>query len=110
MIDTIIYYFGAAVLIVLTLGAIGLAGLVFYARLLHDRFELIFFRRGEQKLSIASWHSSTLDRNGKTFKADDWPICDRPFYLSYRIGTKRYFILLGLLLKHRPSVIEGEHP
>jgi hypothetical protein len=103
--------FTAAFAIVALLAALFLL----YAWLIHGRFGLIFFRKSQHRLSIVSWHQARLtykgdDRGDKEWPADDWPINERPFCLTYRIGTKRVFILAGMLGEHRSNVISGTHP
>ncbi len=81
-----------------------------YANFVHNRFGLILFRKGERRISIASWHR-TKRVDAVSFKADDWPIGARPFYLSYRFnGERRVFVMLGIIERHRNASIEGEHP
>lgn len=80
-----------------------------YAFLIHDRFNCIFFRAGERRLSIASWYSAKL-MNDELWKADDFPIGRRPFYLSYRIGEQRLFLMLGIHEGCRHMPIQGKHP
>lgn len=104
------YWIGVGV--VVTLGAIAIlfVAVFLYASLLHGRFSLIFFRKGERRISIASWYNAKL-MNNEHFNADDFPIAPRPFYLSYRYGNRRIFIMAGILEPHRHSfdrVPEGE--
>ncbi|SFJ49108.1 hypothetical protein SAMN03159338_1546 [Sphingomonas sp. NFR04] len=88
-----------------------LAALIWlYAVLLHGRFNLIFFRKGDRRLSIASWHNSQMF-NQDAYWADDFPIGPRPFYLSYRVGgERRAFIMLGMIDACRHAPIHGKHP
>lgn len=80
-----------------------------YFNFLHGRFGLIFFRKSERRLSIASWHRSKLS-NADEFLADDWVVNERPFYFAYWFNGRRYFVLLGFLKGPRHSPIRGEHP
>lgn len=86
-----------------------------YFRLIHSRFNVIFFKRGVRRLSIASWHPSRLTYNGDVRGDTEWPaddhvINERPFYLSYRIGRRRYFVMMGHIGDIRSNVIKGTHP
>lgn len=103
------YWIGVGVV-----GAVGAAlcvALLFsaYVMFIHGRFEIIFFRKTKRRMSIAAWHNARL-MNNPTFKADDFPIADRPFFLSYSVGNRRVFLMLGILDARRDSPISGEHP
>jgi hypothetical protein len=80
-----------------------------YFQLIHGRFGAIIFRKGDRRLSIASWYNGRL-MSDDHFTADDYPICERPLYLSYRVGGHRIFFMAGTLGPHRHAVIKGEHP
>lgn len=115
MMGSAFYWIGVVVVALLVLGALGYALLWFYFNLLHERFGAIFFRKSERRLSIASWHAAKLVRKDQPdrdddWRADDWPINERPFYLSYRVGERRYFVMAGWLGPHRNSPITGKHP
>ncbi|MDI3491990.1 MAG: hypothetical protein PWP11_3267, partial [Thauera sp.] len=76
------HYIGIAVCVAVAVGAIFVAAVIAHDRLIRDRFSWIPFRKGERRLSIASWHSSKLvnrdnDREDD-WPADDWPIGERP--------------------------------
>jgi len=105
----VFYWIGVGV--VLTIAALAIIiGLIWiYAWVIHRRFNAILFRKGQRRLSLASWYNSRLMGN-PNFNADDWPIGERPFYLSYRIGSKRLFVLAGLMTGPRHAVITGQHP
>lgn len=86
-----------------------------YANLLHGRFHLILFKRGVRRLSLASWHQTKVMAKGKERSDDDWPaddfpINERPFFLSYNIHGRQFFIMLGWLGPWRNVSIKGKHP
>lgn len=108
--EAVFYWIGAGV--VSTIAAITIAAVLFilYARYIHERFHLIFFRKGQRRLSIASWYMSRLISD-EHYHADDFPIGERPFYLSYRIGReRRIFMMLGIVGPARHMAVSGEHP
>jgi hypothetical protein len=105
----VFYWVGLATVIALAVASAGFALLFLYAKLIYRRFQLIPFRRGKRRLSLASWHSSRLT-TAIHYDADDFPIGLRPFYLSYRVGQTRYFIMLGTHGPSRFSPIQGKHP
>jgi hypothetical protein len=81
-----------------------------YAYLIHRRFGLIFFRKGECRLSLASWHNTRLSTATK-FGATDWPIGKRPFILTYKLKPKlTLFIMFGTMSSARYNAVEGIHP
>lgn len=87
--------------------------LIAYYRLVHRRFGFILFRKGPRRLSIASWNNARLLSRGQEtpWRADDWPVCERPFYASCRIGNRRLFILAGTIPDSpRFNAVEGVHP
>jgi len=88
--------------------------LLAYFRFVDRRFSAILFRRGERRLSLASWHSGRLISKHDPqpdWQADDWPIGERPFYLSYRIGAeKRLFLMFGTMSGPRFGRVKGTHP
>ncbi len=105
----VFYWIGIAVSVIVIL-AIGISVLLFaYVHLIHDRFRWIPFRKTPRRLSIASWHQSKLVSD-EHFKADDWVISPRFFYLDYKLGTRRWFIMTGLLDPMRYAQISGKHP
>lgn len=110
MTDAIFMWIGVVFVGALALiGGIMLVGFLYYA-LIHKRFNFILFRKGERRISIASWYKYMWQGEMRA-KADDWPVCERPFYASYRIGKRRLFILSGSIPDApRSSVIEGTHP
>lgn len=107
---------GIAVCALLAFLLIAFAGLKLYFTLLHGRFELILFRRTQMRLSLASWYGVKVkpiaghDPDPNLFSFDDWPINERPFYLSYRIGRCRPFIMIGMLEGPRFNAGKGKHP
>jgi len=109
------YWIGVGVVFtLLTLTAIG-ALLWLYANLIHRRFGLIFFARRPRRLSIASWYAAKVMPMGGPERDDDWnaddfPINERPFLLTYRVGDRSYFVMAGHLAPRRHMPIEGKHP
>lgn len=104
------YWIGVGVVGCLCAGAAIVALFWLYARFLHGRFGTIFFRRTERRISIASWYSSRL-MSDEHYCADDWPIAQRPFYLSYELPSqRRLFVLVGILSPRRDMPIRGQHP
>lgn len=84
-----------------------------YFWLIHDRFSAIFFKPSKRRISIASWHHTrlaTCENDRSNWPADDHVVGPRPFYLSYRVGKKRFFILAGTLGEWRDRSIRGDHP
>ena len=110
MSDSPFYWIGVGVSLTIA-AAIVIGGLLLiYAHLIHGRFNFILFRKGERRLSIASWCNARL-MNDEDFTADDFPICERPFYASYRFGKRRFFLLAGTHNQmSRHAVLRGEHP
>ena len=111
----VFYGIGAIVVYGLALGAAGYIALFLYFLFIDGRFGAIFCRKGERRLSIAAWHRTRLvglgnDPEDTRHSADDWVVCERPFYLSYDLGEKRMFILAGTLKGPRHSILKGEHP
>lgn len=109
MADAAFYWIGVGVALTLAVAAIGAALIYLYAWLIHDRFGWIIFRRPERRLSLASWYNAKL-MNDTDWGIDDMPIGPRPFYLSYRIGERRLFIMIGTLGAYRHSIARGKHP
>ena len=104
------FWIGLVVTALVVLAALLIGLFCLYFTFCHNRFNVILFRHGERRLSIASWYRAKL-MNAPDFTADDWPIGPRPFYLSYRFnGERRVFIMLGVLECHRHAPIKGEHP
>lgn len=100
------------IVVILAGAAAGLFVLVcLYANLIHRRFEVIFFRKTQRRLSLAGWHHTALSKTPPDeWPASDWPINERPFYASYRAFGRRFFIMAGSLGDHRFNSIKGEHP
>lgn len=114
MID-VFHWIGVAAVATVAIAVVGAGLFWLYANFLHGRFSTILFRKGQRRLSIASWHQSRLlmrggDSQPNEWQADDWPVNERPLYLSFRVGNRRLFILAGLLSNVRDSVIRGAHP
>lgn len=109
-------WIGIAVCAAFAFISVAFVMLKLYFTLLHDRFGLIFFRPSQRRLSIASWSNAKIQPVGRDdpepdkFGFDDWPINKRPFYLSYEIGRRRAFILIGMLDGPRYNVGKGLHP
>ena len=116
MSDTIIWWTGAVAIGAAVLGLSAIALVFLWANLIHDRFSAIFFRKTQRRISLASWHRTRLlMKGGGEPPADEWPADDHvigphPFYLSYRIGKRRLFIMAGTLGEWRNSSIRGTHP
>jgi hypothetical protein len=103
------YWIGVCATALAVLLVVGAVLFVAYATLLHGRFNLILFREGERRLSIASWHNARFARDD--FEADDWPIGKRPFYLSYKLNdNRRLFIMCGTISGPRFGRVRGAHP
>lgn len=103
--------------VVFTLAAIAVIAALFslYLNLIHGRFGLIFFARRPRRLSIASWHHGRISRKDEASGNDDWPaddfpINERPFLLTYRVGKRSYFVMAGHLAPYRNRPIKGTHP
>lgn len=109
MTDQAFYWIGVGVVLALAALAVLAFAAFFYANLIHNRFHFILFRKGQRRLSIASWYNARL-MSDDYFTADDFPICARPLYASYRFGSHRFFILAGTHSGSRHAVIRGEHP
>lgn len=112
----IFQWIGIAVCAAIALISVAFVMLKLYFTMLHGRFGLILFSPSQRRISIASWHSTKLKPIGRDdpgpdmFGFDDWPVNRRPFYLSYEIGRRRVFILIGMLEGHRYNVGKGQHP
>lgn len=109
MSDVAFYWLGVGVALTVAVAVTVVALGYLYAILIHDRFGLIFFRKTQRRLSIASWYNAKL-MNDEHFHADDWPVNERPFYLSYEIGERRLFVMAGILEPRRNMPISGKHP
>lgn len=109
MVDASFYWIGVGVTLTLAVAAIGAALIVLYAWLIRDRFGAILFRKSQRRLSLASWYNAKL-LSDVEWMADDMPIGERPLYLSYRVGERRLFILIGTLGRYRHAPIRGRHP
>lgn len=107
--DDAFYWIGVAVVAVAALAAALYALAWMYFRGVHGRIGAILFRKGERRLSLTSWHPSRL-LSDKHYTADDWPINERPFYLSYQIGRRRLFVMAGALEPMRSAAVRGKHP
>ena len=104
------YWIGLIFTATLCLLGLLIAVLWLYFTFVHGRFSAILFRRGERRISIASWYRAKL-MAAEDYTADDWPIGPRPFYLSYRFnGERRLFLMLGIMERHRHAPIKGKHP
>ena len=108
--DVAFYWLGVGVAATVAVLAVAALLLFLYAKLLHGRFNLIFFRKGQRRLSIASWYNAKL-MNDEHFHADDFVIGERPFYLSYEFSPdRRAFVMLGTIGSSRSMAIKGKHP
>jgi len=111
MTDQIFWWIGYVATAFIAICIVGFAMLWLWVNLIHERFGAILFRPTQRRLSVASWHQHKLVGLGDgDWKADDWPIAPRPFYLSYRFGKRRVFIMLGVMEQIRHSSIKGTHP
>lgn len=112
--DTIAMWAGYGLAGLAVAALTGFALLLVYAKLIYRRFYIIPFRRTQRVLSLSSWHHSRLVSKKDPqpgWSADDWPIGRRPFFLSYEIGQRRVFIMLGTMNRQpRHSAVKGEHP
>lgn len=109
------YWIGVGVVFTIAPATIIFALAFAYARLIHRRFGLIFFQRRPRRLSIASWHQSKIVQLSGAPRDDDWladdfPVNERPFLLTCRVGGRRYFVMAGYLGPHRLAPIKGIHP
>ena len=109
---------GQIVVALVVLALIAVTCLLIWGRLIHERFHWVPFRKGARRLSVASWHNSRIvvkksqAVDDGLFSFDDWPVNERPFYLSYQFGRKqrRVFVLFGIMEPPRRSVGKGKHP
>lgn len=114
--DAIIWWTGAISLCAAALAFFAFVIVFLWANFIHNRFSAIFFRKTLRRISLASWHQTRLVmKGGEAPPADDWPADDHvigphPFYLSYRVGKRRLFIMAGTLGEWRNSSIRGMHP
>lgn len=114
--EAVFWWIGVVVFALTALAVLGFAILWLWANLIHKRFNAIFFRETQRRISLASWHRTRLSmRGGEAPPEDEWPADDhvvgpRPFYLSYKIGQRRIFIMFGTLGLYRHSSIKGRHP
>lgn len=111
-----VFYWIGVVLVGVVVFAALLIGLVWlYSVFIHGRFELKLFRKTQRRMSIASWHRTKASFRGDgsgdaDWHADDFPINERPFYVSYRFGGKRLFLMACVLSDSRWNSIKGTHP
>lgn len=111
----VFWWIGAVVSAVAVFVMLAAVLLLIWGRLIHDRFHAILFRKTERRMSVASWQGSrVVSRHGPDDGMsgfDDWPVNERPLYLSYRFSKKRrLFFLAGIMTGPRSSVGKGKHP
>ncbi|MCW2405051.1 hypothetical protein M2336_001680 [Sphingobium sp. B1D7B] len=110
MSDQFFWWTGAIVIALLAASAFAYCIIWLYANFIHERIGHILFRKTERRISIASWYNARL-MSDEFYKADDWPICERPLYLSYELPShRRLFIMIGKLEPRRDAPIQGTHP
>jgi len=113
---TVFYWIGIGATSLVCSAVIMFVGFYLFAKLIHQRFHWIPFRKTERRLSLASWHQTRTMQMGNqdpspdVFTFDDWPIAHRPFYLSYTFGDRRFFLMLGVMESVRHTVGKGKHP
>lgn len=113
---TIFHIIGFVATCLAVLAALAGVCLFLWAKLIYQRFHWIPFRKGQRRLSLASWHNTRIMQMGNedpdpaVFTFDDWPIGPRPFYLSYRFGDRRFFVMLGIMGSVRNTIGKGKHP
>lgn len=114
--NVLFYWIGVVATMIAVVGTAGLAALWIWANLIHRRFGLIFFATRPRRLSIAQWHSSRIlpasraDEERDHWRADDFPVNQRPLLVTYRAGKRSYFVMAGYLAPRRHMPIEGRHP
>ena len=109
MTDTIFYLIGVSTVAGLALLAALYILIWIWYTFIDGKFGFILFTKTHRRLSIACWNNSKL-MNDKYFSADDFPIQERPLYLSYEIGKRRLFFIAGILEAGRDMPIKGIHP
>ena len=112
---TLFHVIGLVITSLIGLAVIAAAMFYLFVKLVYKRFHWIPCRKTERNLSLTSWHNSRLKGFGKaddddSFNFDDWPIRQRPFYLSYTFGKCRAFIMLGVMDGPRFNAGSGKHP
>lgn len=111
---TLFHVIGLVVTSLVGLAAILALAFYLWAKLIYQRIQWIPFRKTMRRMSIASWHESRLlwrdEPDDGLFDFDDFPINERPFFVSYTIGTRRYFVMLGYIVGPRSSIGKGKHP
>lgn len=112
---SVFFWIGLSVSSLVGAAVIMFAAFYLFAKLIYKRFHWIPFRKTERRMSIASWHNTRLvglgqDPADERFEFDDWPIRERPFYLSYTFGKARAFIMLGVMEDPRWNAGKGKHP
>ena len=105
----VFYWIGVGVVSTVLVVALLAAAFIMYAWLLHGRFQLIFFRKTERRLSLAAWYSSRL-MSDAGYNADDFPIGKRPLLIAYRVRGRHLFLMLGIFGERRHMPIFGQHP
>ena len=114
-VDVFLWLVGCAVVGIMAIAFVVGSAIWLWANFIHERFSLIFFRESRRRLSLASWHETVLCRTDGTVDEDHWPADDHiigphPFYLSYRIGKRRIFMMAGTVQDRRHNSIKGQKP
>lgn len=112
---TLFHVIGLVVTSLVGLAVILALAFYLWAKLIYQRFHWIPCRKTERRMSVASWHNTRLvglgeDPADRRFEFDDWPIRQRPFYLSYTFGKARAFIMIGVMEDPRWNAGKGKHP
>jgi hypothetical protein len=113
---TLFHVIGLVVSTFLVVVVVALILIWTFYRFLDGRFGAMFFRKTARKLSIVSWHQTrTMQMGNKdcdpnVYTFDDFPICSRPGMIHYRIGQRRYFIMVGFYKPMRFNVGKGKRP
>jgi len=113
---TLFHVIGLVTTVLAGLAAIAAVILYLFYKLLYKRFHWIPCRKTERSISLASWHNTRVMQMGNqdpdpaVFTFDDWPIRQRPFFVSYTFGKHRAFMMFGVMDGPRWTVGKGKHP
>ncbi len=112
---TLFHVIGLVITSLVALAVIAAVFFYLYVKLIYKRFSWIPFCKTARRMSIASWHATRLlprnrARDDGLFDFDDFPINERPFFVSCTVGKRRYFVMLGFIVGPRSSVGKGKHP
>jgi hypothetical protein len=103
------YWIGVGVVTTVSVAAILVALLYAYMYLINGRFQFIIFSKTERRMSLAAWYNAKL-MSDEHYHADDFPISERPLFVSYRVGKRQLFFMTGFLEERRHMPISGKHP